>query len=81
MDELSPEAEAKDMELVATRGKEEQGSGWSFRRLWAETKLSGLCDDAGRRASLGVSAGARRKEDTAPILLPRKRGYIGGGKP
>ena len=45
MDELSPEAEAKDMELVATRGEEEQGSGWSFRRPWAETKLSGLCDD------------------------------------
>ena len=45
MDELSPEAEAKDMELVATRGEEEQGSGRSFRRPWAETKLSGLCDD------------------------------------
>ena len=42
MDELSPEAEAKDMELVATRGEDEQGSGRSFRRPWAETKQSGL---------------------------------------
>ena len=52
MDELSPEAEAKDMELVATRGEEEQGSGRRFRRPWAETKQSGLCDDEFRlRAS------------------------------
>ena len=42
-------------------GEEEQGSGRSFRRPWAETKQSGLCDDEGRRASLGVSVGARRK--------------------
>ena len=32
MDELSPWAEAKNMELVATRGEEGQGSGRSFRR-------------------------------------------------
>ena len=32
MDELSPWAEAKNMELVATRGEEGQGSEWSFRR-------------------------------------------------
>ena len=30
MDELSPEAEAKDMELVATRGEDEQGSEAQF---------------------------------------------------
>ena len=30
MDELSPEAEAKDMELVVTRGEEEQGSEAQF---------------------------------------------------
>ena len=30
MDELSPEAEAKDMELVATRGKDEQGKRVEF---------------------------------------------------
>ena len=30
MDELSPEAEAKDMKLVATRGEEEQGSEAQF---------------------------------------------------
>ncbi len=30
MDELSPEAEAKDMELVATRGEEKQGSEAQF---------------------------------------------------
>ena len=30
MDELSPEAEAKDMELVATRGEEAQGSEEQF---------------------------------------------------
>ena len=32
MDELSPEAEAKDMELVATRGEDEQGSEAQFWR-------------------------------------------------
>ena len=30
MDELSPEAEAKDMELVATRGEDEQGKRVEF---------------------------------------------------
>ena len=30
MDELSPEAEAKDMELVATRGEDEQGKRAEF---------------------------------------------------
>ena len=52
MDELSPKAEAKDMELVATRGEEGQGSVRSFPRQ-GETKESGLCPDecaaAGRR--------------------------------
>ena len=58
MDELSPKAEAKDMELVATRGEEGQGSVRSFPRQ-GETKESGLCPDecaaAGR--SLSVEKG------------------------
>ena len=45
MDELSPKAEAKDMELVATRGEDEQGSGRVFAVLLAETEQSGLCPD------------------------------------
>ena len=61
MDELSPEAEAKDMELVATRGEDEQGSGRSFRRPWAETKPSGLCDDEFRPEGR-VPFGTARKE-------------------
>ena len=46
MDELSPWAEAKNMELVATqrRGK---GAGGVFAVLLAETEQSGLCADDG----------------------------------
>ena len=83
MDELSPEAEAKDMELVATRGEEEQGSGRRFRRPWAETKQSGLCDDEFRlRAEFlfvqtkrnqklqeGKSGPFRRRVPAGPLCL------------
>ena len=62
MDELSPEAEAKDMELVATRGEEAQGSGRSFRRPWAETKQSGLCDDEVSPEGEFLSARAERNQ-------------------
>ena len=72
MDELSPEAEAKDMELVATRGEEEQGSGRSFRRPWVETKQSGLCDDEVSPEGEFLSAPPERNQK--PVLLPEGSG-------
>ena len=64
MDELSPKAEAKDMELVATRGEDEQGSGWSFRRPIGgnETKRT-------LRGRLGVLRGKIIRERPSPADL------------
>ena len=52
-------------------GEDEQGSGRSFRRPWAETKPSGLCDDEFRPEGR-VPFGTARKEP---------KGGIGGRPP
>ena len=92
MDELSPETEAKDMKLAATRTPGRVGPSYhrdkgTGRRLEHQEQAPiGGAEDCrarrqkagGRRVSLGVSAGARRKEDAAPILRPRKTGVLRG---
>ena len=51
---------------MALWGKEEQGSGRSFRRQ-AETELSGLCDDDGTAAKGNCRSTPRRRADQEKI--------------
>ena len=78
MDELSPEAEAKDMELVATRGKDEQGKRVEFSPPLGGNETERTLRRRGPPWVGYASMTDAGKRTPHQFYSPVKQGFLGG---